>query len=76
MKKYPLKFILPIAIIILFSIVYLQVKNAQNCWVCEGIGKNDCIVCINGKNEQKDCVFCEGAGESPCTLCNGTGKME
>ena len=76
MKKYPLKFILPISIIVLFSIIYLGIKNANNCWVCEGIGENDCIVCINGKSEQKGCVFCNGIGKNPCTLCDGTGKMK
>tara|TARA_B100001123_G_C14863375_1_gene848921 strand:+ start:429 stop:659 length:231 start_codon:yes stop_codon:yes gene_type:complete len=76
MKKKPLKFILSIAIIILLSIIYFGIKNVNNCWVCEGVGKNDCIACINGKSDQKVCAFCEGIGKSPCTSCNGTGRME
>ena len=74
MKKYSIKFILSICTIILLSIAYIGIKNSNNCWVCEGNGENDCVVCVNGKIKEDLCAFCDGKGKNTCTLCDGTGK--
>ena len=74
MKNYSIKFILSICTIILLSITYIGIKNSNDCWVCEGNGENDCVVCINGKIKEDLCAFCDGKGKNTCTLCDGTGK--
>ena len=54
--------------------MYLGSTNSSKCWVCDGYGENDCVVCINGKIDEKKCEFCNGEGKTVCTLCDGTGK--
>ncbi len=76
MKNYFIKFIFSILIIILFSMLYFSNKNANDCWVCEGDGKNNCIVCIDEKTETGECAFCDNKRIVMCTFCNGTGNIK
>ena len=76
MKKYFIKSLLSATVVILFSAMYIASGNSNDCWVCEGNGKNNCVVCVNGKTEMGVCSFCNGNGETICTFCNGTGSMK
>ncbi len=51
-------------------------SDLSDCFVCDGSGKNDCAVCVNGRTtyDNSTCTFCNGQGETTCTFCNGTGK--
>tara|TARA_Y100001970_G_scaffold159400_1_gene194994 strand:- start:379 stop:609 length:231 start_codon:yes stop_codon:yes gene_type:complete len=73
MKNYFNKSTLSIFSIILFIALYIGIGSSNNCWVCEGDGKNNCIVCINGNTEMGECVFCDEKGKVICTFCDGTG---
>ena len=75
MKNYFIKsiFLIPI---LLFSIIYFSSCSSNNCWVCEGDGKNNCIVCVDGKTAMGECAFCDAKGIVICTFCNGTGNIK
>jgi len=47
--------------------------NVGGCIYCDGAGKSNCMVCVNGSTEFGTCTFCNGKGETTCTFCNGTG---
>jgi len=47
--------------------------NSKSCTVCEGIGRNTCIVCVDGNLNNEICVFCDGKGEAFCSFCKGSG---
>jgi hypothetical protein len=76
MKNYFTKFILSVFTIILFSAMYIGSGSSNDCWVCEGSGENNCVVCVNGKTEMGECSFCNAKGNVVCTFCNGTGSMK
>lgn len=75
MGKYFTQTIVALSII-LFSIMYSSCGKKNDCWVCEGYGKNKCIVCLDEKTEMIGCSFCDSSGEVICTICNGTGNMK
>ena len=62
------KLVISIILIVMFSSC-----NSKNCTVCEGIGKNTCIVCVNGNLNNEICVFCDGKGEVSCSFCKSSG---
>jgi hypothetical protein len=76
MKNYFIKFTFSILMIILFSIVYFNIRNSNDCWVCEGDGENNCIVCVDGKTEIGECAFCDDKKIVMCTFCTGTGNIK
>ena len=47
--------------------------NSKNCTVCQGVGENTCIVCIDGNLNNEICNFCVGKGEVSCSFCKGSG---
>ena len=73
MKNYFNKSILSVFTIILFSVMYIGSGSSNDCWVCEGSGENNCIVCVNGNTEMGECAFCDGKRKVMCTFCVGTG---
>jgi len=75
MKNYITQTIITLSIT-LFSIMYTGCAKKNDCWVCEGYGKNKCVVCLDGKNEMSECSFCDRSGKVLCTICNGTGNMK
>ncbi len=70
MKNYFIKSIFLIPILLFSSC------SSNNCWVCEGDGKNNCIVCVDGKTAMGECAFCDAKGIVICTFCNGTGNIK
>ena len=76
MKNYFTKSILSIFMIILFSVMYIGSGSSNDCWVCEGKGEVNCIVCFNENTEMRECAFCDEKGKVMCTFCDGTGNME
>ena len=56
--------------------MYSSCGKKNDCWVCEGYGKNKCIVCLDEKTEMIGCSFCDSSGEVICTICNGTGNIK
>tara|TARA_B110001454_G_C12529125_1_gene354450 strand:- start:16 stop:186 length:171 start_codon:yes stop_codon:yes gene_type:complete len=56
--------------------MYIGSGSSNDCWVCEGSGENNCVVCVNGKTEMGQCSFCNAKGNVVCTFCNGTGSMK
>ena len=71
--------ILSIIMILFFSVMFIGSNGASgDCFVCDGSGKNDCVVCVNGRTEYNNstCTFCNGNGKTTCTICNGSGKSK
>jgi hypothetical protein len=48
--------------------------GSGGCIYCNGNGKSDCAICVNGSTNYGECTYCNGNGEKTCTFCNGTGK--
>jgi len=69
-----LRKIFAIFIICLFSTIYIGC-NKDQCWVCEGDGKNICVICEDKDNNNLNCIFCDNTKESICTFCNGKGFL-
>lgn len=50
------------------------------CFMCDGTGKADCPLCVNGRRRnpvtgrEERCSYCGGRGTTTCTYCNGTGS--
>ena len=64
--------------LMLFAICLFLVGcgNSKDCWVCDGDGENNCVVCVDGNTNMGDCAFCIGKGFVTCTFCNGSGVMK
>jgi len=66
--------------VIVTSFTFLSLasgSNSNKCLVCNGKGRTDCALCVNGRDNQGDyCTYCNGRGDNTCTFCNGTGKSQ
>ena len=78
MSKLINKTTLSIATLSLFAVLFVGSGGDGDCFVCDGAGRNDCAICVNGKTEyggkKSTCTFCNGRGTSTCTFCDGSGK--
>ena len=76
MKTIIKKTALSIVGISLFSLLFLG--SGGGCLVCDGSGRTECYVCVDGiqefMGERSTCTFCNGAGDTICTFCDGTGN--
>ena len=71
------------ASLVLLVVLALCGCPESQCFVCDGTGKQDCALCVNGVADcglcagpGQNCTFCNGRGSSVCTFCNGGGWRE
>jgi len=69
-----------IGITLIFAgLVTMALPVEADCVFCDGEGKTDCLLCVDGTDDCVMCVngtcdACDGAGGEICTNCDGTGE--
>ena len=76
MQKHLSKTIFQFLTLFTICLFAFSCGKSKDCWVCEGAGENNCVVCVNGQTNMGDCAFCIGKGVVTCTFCNGSGNMK
>ena len=51
MEKYLSKTIFQFLTLFTICLFTFSCGKSKDCWVCEGAGENNCVVCVNGQSE-------------------------
>ena len=76
MQRYFSKSIFKFLTLFTICLLFASCNRTKDCWVCDGDGENNCVVCVDGETNMGDCAFCVGKGVVTCTFCNGSGIMK
>ena len=57
MQRYFSKSIFKFLTLFIICLLFASCNRTKDCWVCDGDGQNNCVVCVDGETNMGDCAF-------------------